>query len=318
MTANDEDQLVKRLARVFESQSGVVRMDIGDDAAVQRIGRALVASSVDACVEHVHFEREWLSLTELGRKSMHAAVSDLAAVGAMFEFALSHVSFPASADDADIVSVARGQARAADELGGRVTGGNLSRSSHWSIVTTVFGRAVQPLTRAGARPGNEVWLIGEVGLARAGLLLFQSGAASRGRAATRCRKQWRCPHARLAESVQLRGVASSCIDLSDGLVRDAPRLADSSGVRLELDARLLRESLDPALTWAARYLDTSALQLAVTGGEDYALLATGPSARRPPCARPIGRVTRGDGAWLRLSDSDCERLTGGWDHRAAD
>ena len=92
--------------------------------------------------------------------------------------------------------------------------------------------------------------------------------------------------------------AHAAIDISDGLTGDALHLAQASGVELRIDLALLSATLSPALHTLAPRLGISALELALYGGEDYALLAAGPKRARPRRARVIGTVAKGRGVWL--------------------
>jgi thiamine-monophosphate kinase len=128
-----------------------------------------------------------------------------------------------------------------------------------------------------------------------------------------CIDAWRRPRALLAEGRALVGRASAAIDVSDGLAADAAQLASSSRVRIVVDREQLRASLAPALLIAQQRLRRAALGWALSGGEDYALLATGPSSLRPAGAVPIGYVARGAGAFL-AADGRLRPLRGGFDH----
>jgi thiamine-monophosphate kinase len=191
-----------------------------------------------------------------------------------------------------------------------------------------MGRCERPLRRDAARPGEEVWLIGALGMAAAGLSCLRLGwgedasspqtrrlghGAARRVAIERCVTAWRRPRALLAHGRELCPLASACIDVSDGLAADAARLAQASGVRLVIERERLRAALDPGLLEVSRALGRSALHFALQGGEDYALLATGPRARRPDFARQIGYVARGFGARL-TSPTGARLLSGGFDH----
>ena len=109
------------------------------------------------------------------------------------------------------------------------------------------------------------------------------------------------------------GRATACLDVSDGLAGDAAHLAKASKQRVVVEAQALARALRPELEEAAKLLGTTALELAITGGEDYALLATGPREKRPRWARRIGRVESGKGALLE-SEGRTRPLHRGFDH----
>lgn len=289
-------------------------LGIGDDAAILAAPRGpTLVWTIDGSVEGVHFRRDWLSLQDVGWRATHAAVSDVAAMGARPVAALCHLVLPSTLTAAELKQLGRGQAAAAQELACPVIGGNVSSGPRLELATTVLGE-VPPrrvaLTRGGARPGDELWLLGDVGLAAAGQRALQAGVSLRGLGA--CVAAWRRPHARVTDGLALQGRATACIDVSDGLVGDAGHLARASGVALVLE----QERLGPvlvALAGAARRLGRSALELALWGGEDYALLATGPTSRRPAEARPIGKVEAGAGVWLE-TDGERRPVEGGYEH----
>ncbi|MEZ4375733.1 MAG: thiamine-phosphate kinase [Polyangiaceae bacterium] len=312
-----EAQLIAVLSREFSQGVGQqVSVGIGDDAAVLRFSGNLVVS-VDGQVEGTHFRREWLSLGEIGYRSFQAAISDLAAMGAVPVGAVSHLTLPRRFSGAELRRLTRGQAQAAQETACPVVGGNLSRGAELSVVTTVLGRATRCLRRSGARPGDELWLVGEVGLARAGLELLASESALRSASARRALRRWRRPRALLAAGRALVGKAHACLDVSDGLARDAQNLASASGVRVDIHAEKLEGALSADLIRLARSLGLSPLALACEGGEDYALLASGPRRRRPTEAKLIGAVSAGEGAFL-VEDGASKPLSGGFDHFGVD
>jgi thiamine-monophosphate kinase len=322
MSALSERRLVSLLRERFAAAAPDVLLGIGDDAAVLAPTTELSVVSVDASVEGVHFDRAYLGYEDIGYRAFQAAISDLAAMGAVPTAALSALVLPRALSRAAVDELTVGQARASRETGCPVVGGNISRGGELGITTTVIGRAAEPLRRRGARPGEQLWLIGELGLAAAGLAFLR---ITRGTPSTspdaaglaRCVEAWRRPRARLEEGRQLVGRASAVIDVSDGLAADARQLGTASGVRIVVDRERLRSSLDPALLAAARRLRRSALHWALGGGEDYALLATGPAALRPGCAVAIGYVARGAGAFLSRQGR-LVPLEGGFDHLGGD
>ena len=313
-----ESQAVALLAARFAApRDPSVRLGIGDDAAILSPPPGKLVWTVDACVEGTHFERSLLSLEDVGWKSFHAAASDLAAMGAAPVAALSALELPRGFSREELDELARGQALGARAARCPVVGGNMARAEKLAVTTTLLGRAYAPLTRAGAKPGEELWLVGEVGLAGAGFALLRARARRRRTAAAeRCILAWRRPVALLKRGPLLVGRASAAIDVSDGLGGDLAHLGRESRVKVVIEAHALERALAPELREVADSLGKSALELALSGGEDYALVAAGPSARRPRFAKRIGRVERGRGALLESVDGALRDLGAGFDHLA--
>lgn len=280
MTISSELTRVQRLRAVFAREATSVKVAIGDDAAVLALAAAGAASlvwTVDAQVDGTHFRTDWVSWEDIGWRSFMAAASDLAAMGADPVAALSSLVLAPSVDDAALEALTRGQAAAADEVGAPVVGGNLARGTETSITTTMLGRSARPVLRTGARPGDGLWLAGAVGIARAGLALaFQhmDDARMQDDDTSACLRAWRRPMARIEEGRGLAGVAHAAIDISDGLAHDAWQLAEASDVTLVIDRAAVLEAGGEALVAGAHVTGCDALELALLGGEDYALLAS--------------------------------------------
>lgn len=303
--------LIERALRHGGARSKAVKLGIGDDAAVLTSSGRMVWT-IDTQVEGSHFERRWLRLEDLGYRAFQAAASDLAAMGARPLAALSNLSLPPAFSDAQLLRLVRGQSEAAAACRCPVIGGNLARAPELSITTTVLGVAREPLLRSGARVGDELWLWGEVGLAATGLRALQRGAGRRA-ALRACVESWRRPKALLSEGRKLVGRAHAAIDVSDGLAGDAAHLGRASRVRVVFDQARLEGALAKDLRRGAAVLGEQALALALMGGEDYALLATGPAARRPRGVRSIGYVERGGGVFLERAGRR-QRLGGSFEH----
>jgi thiamine-monophosphate kinase len=291
-----EDELVAALAQIFGAPSAERRSDsavalgIGDDAAILKPHPSSTVVSVDAAVEGVHFRFEYGSAEALGARAFLAAASDLAAMGATPSAALISIALPPSRRELAL-SIAEGIASAARSVACPVIGGNVSRASEVSIHTTVMGTLpadATPLTRAGARVGDALFVTGTLGAAALGLAAIQRGYASEELLAPFVGR-WREARAQVALGMQLRGVASACLDVSDGLLRDARRLAEASEVTLTIDADAL--PLDPEHARAAQLLGLDPLALALSGGEDYELLFTADPSFAAPWASRIGAVT---------------------------
>lgn len=298
-----------------------VEVGIGDDAAVVRIGRERLVWTIDACIEGTHFDRRWLSLEDVGFRSLMAAASDVAAMGAEPVGALADVTLIGASAERDLSAIATGQAEACRGLRCPMIGGNLSHGGVIGVVTTVLGRVERPLLRSSARPGDELWLVGDVGLARAGLLFLRERSdthrhdeARSDAAVTACVDAWRRPRALIARGRQLASRARAALDVSDGLSRDVARIATASKVRIVVERAALERTLRTELVTLARRLGADPLRIALEGGEDYALVATGPKARRPRWAARIGRVERGQGAVLESAAGRETPLGDGFDH----
>jgi thiamine-monophosphate kinase len=302
----------------------------GDDAAVLARGRGETCVTVDAVVEGVHFRRASSRLEDVGHKALAVNLSDLAAMGARPRWALVALGVPGGFRLADARRLGAGFGALARATGTALVGGNVTRAPGLALTVTVGGEVPpgRALLRSGARPGERVWVSGSLGDARLGLALLErpGGPEARqlrrfprlARAAT---ERQRRPVPRLALGAALVGVASACIDLSDGLTQDAGHLAAASGAALHLDAGALPVS--GAL--AAAYPDAGQrARAAATGGEDYELLFTVPPSREAAVLRSgrrlglaltsIGEVRRGRGLHLRGAGTTLPR---GFDHLAA-
>jgi thiamine-monophosphate kinase len=314
-----EFELITMLERELgRTRTRAVELGIGDDAALLRLGRERLVVTVDDQVEGVHFDLRWLSLLDVGYRSLQAAASDLAAMASQPLAAVASLHVPAKLPTAALRQLARGQAQAAAELGCPLVGGNVTRGPVLSISTTVLGRTSQrPLLRSGARPGDELWLLGELGLARAGLLLHEQRLRLPGRlrgVAVRAKRAWARPQAQIAAGRALVGRARAAIDISDGLSGDAAHVARASGVKVVLESRLISRLISAEFAELADLLGEPAVALALRGGEDYALLGVGPRARRPARAKAIGRTERGRGVELELETGQRFALGPGFDH----
>ncbi len=306
------------------SPRGLVSVGIGDDAAVLRLPKGELVVSVDASRQGVHFDLTWLSVRQAANRSFHAAVSDLAAMGAEPLAAVCAIELPPATDRATFSAVGRGQALAAKHLGCPIVGGNVTVGTCIGFTTTVLGTVDRkPALRSGAKPGDEVWLSHEAGWAGLGLHLFQrnlvspvrSGfrfAPSLGKWSRRAVRAFASPRAKMHESREWRRCVHSLIDTSDSLASEVRHLASASDVRIALDADLIMNA-HPTVVKAAEALGLDPWRVVLLGGEDYALLGTGLAKLRPDGAIVIGRVEVGHGAVLSNGNKH-QPLPSGYDH----
>lgn len=302
------------IGRYFDVAGGRddVEFAVGDDAALTRpVAGATLAMAMDTLVAGVHFPKD-APPDSIGHKALAVNLSDLAAMGAEPAWALLSVTLP-EADEAWVEAFARGFFALAGGCGIALIGGDTSRGP-LAVTVQVTGYVRQPLRRDGARPGDRVWLSGAPGEAAAGLKCWQSGEREGPDARALIARLHR-PQPRLALGLELRGVASAAVDVSDGLLADAGHIAARSGVGLAIDADAV--PLSPALRTLA---GAAALDLALNGGDDYELCFTAPPHRdaqvlaaAQAAAVPvtaIGEVVQGAGVIARSRSGRTVRQAG--------
>jgi thiamine-monophosphate kinase len=328
MKLNEENLIERIRRRVPSAPGGLLRVGIGDDAAVLRApaGREWVITC-DPFLEDVHFLAEAHPADVVGYKALARATSDIAAMGARPEVFLLDLTIPAARTGRWLDAMLGGMARAAREFGLRLAGGDTAQGSRANpkiaLTLTVLGtvKNESALLRRGARPGDSIFVSGNLGEAQLGLELLLRGMHRDARWKNLLPKQfYPVPAIVLGQWLADKRLASATMDLSDGLSSDLNRLCKASGV----GARIYAERLPcVAVPSALRRLQLSEQTLALQGGEDYGLLFTIPkrSAKRIPAhfrgvaLTRIGEITRGRQVMLVATDEKRTRLEPrGWDH----
>jgi thiamine-monophosphate kinase len=271
-----EDQLIEAIARVLSGEEPGVVLGIGDDAAVVRPGPGDTVLTTDLLVEGVHFERGTISARDLGAKAITVNVSDIAAMAASPRYALVALAIPADVDAAWVMELYGGMRDACSEHALALVGGDTNRAELVVVSVTVVGE-VSPgraLTRAGARVGEAIVVTGVLGGAAGGLALSRSDPKLLSEPwAHALLEAFERPVARVGEGrVLARAGAGAMMDLSDGLAKDLSRLCAASGVGARI--RSGEVPVSPPLVAGAEALGVDPLRLALSGGEDYELLAT--------------------------------------------
>jgi thiamine-monophosphate kinase len=316
----------ERIDRLVRALGGDPEGRIGHDAAVLAADGRPWAWTVDTLVEGVHFRFDWLDPEDVGHRALAAAVSDLAATAARPAGAL--VAAAVSRDRADVLeAVYRGFRTLGARVGCPVVGGDLARSEGpLHLTVTALGRCPgEPLRRSGARPGDEVWVTGELGGPAAAL----AGLAREPDLDLRYDPAFRRlarPEPRVSEALWLRErtALTAGIDLSDGLSGDAGHVARASGVALRLEVEAI--PLHPGARDMASRLHDDPLEWAIHGGEEFELLLCAPAGALQPHAdlflerfdlglTRIGRVDEGEGVWMRDEAGRESRLSArSYDH----
>ena len=275
-----EDQLIEAIRKVLSGEFPGVQVGIGDDAAVVESGTGSTVISTDMLIEGVHFERSSISARDLGAKSIVVNVSDIAAMAASPRYAMVSLGIPVDVDAAWVMELFGGMRAACDEYALALVGGDTNRADAVVIAVAVVGEvgSGHAVSRSGARPGDIVVVTGSLGAAAGGFLLSrihpsklpQALAEPWGRELLDAQAR---PVARVGEGQTLaQAGATAMMDLSDGLAKDLSRLCSASGVGARVD--LPRVPVAEALRLAAGFLGVDPAELALTGAEDYELLAT--------------------------------------------
>ena len=325
-----EHAVIARIkARVPPPSSSVIH-GIGDDAAVVEPERgALSVMTTDALVEGVHFDRASTPMTAVGHRAMAVSLSDLAAMGAMPHHALLSLALPGDLPLGALDAILDGLLAVAAQHRTMLVGGNITRSPGPLFVDVTAVGSVKRrrvLTRAGARPGDDLYISGDVGGAASGLASLTSGVPPGASAdlLLACRNRYWYPEPRVRLGVQLSRsrTARACIDLSDGLANGIRQLSAAGGVGATVDASLI-----PVAPCARSWFETQGtdpVHASLIGGEDYELLfAVRPNIRRQLQAAlrrsglisitRIGQVTS-DTSLALVRDGKREILPSGYEH----
>ena len=287
------DWLRQRLPKSDSSSTDDYQLQ--DDAArIHLAGDAIVTS--DLLCEGVHFELKQMSAHQIGRKALAVNLSDLASSGARPYALLWSLSIPLDLASSSLRELARGFGEVAGQYQCPVIGGNVcARDGGLELHVTAIGLPFsQPITRSGARPGDLIYVTGDLGSRALGYL----DPTPETRA---LRHRWR-PHIREAEALARWGRVSAMLDISDGLLLDAERLAKTSGVHIDLQSHAL-----PRCHQVRQH--PLGARAALSGGEDYILLFAAPAGEPPPPevnATLIGRCLESASAEHHLLTLDGE------------
>ncbi|QBK04186.1 thiamine-phosphate kinase [Hylemonella gracilis] len=336
------------IARYFQRNAAprnpAVALGIGDDCALLQatpgLANALptdaqLAISTDMLVEGQHFFAD-VDPAALGHKALAVNLSDLAACGAQpLAFTLALALPDSNAARLNwIDAFTRGLFALADAHGCTLMGGDTTRGplniciTALGAVPTAQGRS-QALLRSGAKPGDDLWVSGTLGDARLALLALKAQHGDRSPGAPRwlqlppevlklARTRLERPTPRVGLGLALRGIASACMDLSDGLVGDLQHILEASRCGARLLAPVLSDLLASHRLNSTALTPPERLSLALSGGDDYELLFTAPATRREavvaaagvadtPVTR-IGQIEVQEG--LRVVDAQGQRLAG--------
>ncbi len=328
-TPTGEVELIARLAEIFGAAPSGVALGIADDCAALDLGGPdYLLWTVDTLVEGVHFELSYMSLGQLGRRSLAVNLSDIAAMGGEALYALLSWGWPQNRDLAGALEFGAGLAACARNYGAAIIGGDtVSSPLGLAITLTVLGRVPksQMLRRSGAHAGDLVYVTGPLGEAAAGLEILQRHMVLDSALRDPLVQAHLDPRPQLAAGRLLarEGLATACIDLSDGIATDLMHICRLSRAGARLQATDIPVS--PGAGAVAAMTGRDPLEFALKGGEDYQLLFTCAPEAAPhlpvafaqaglPAPRPIGEMVSGSEVILITQEKEIIISGGGFDH----
>jgi len=312
--------LIDRLDKMAVGRDERLIIGIGDDAAAWQGDASIQLATVDSLIQGVHFPTEIVPWQEIGWKALAVNLSDIAAMGGLPRYGLVSLALPPQTEVDDVTALYTGMLELAKKHKVTIVGGDISSAPMVIINVTVLGASPQKqlLTRASAKPGELIAVTGYLGAAAAGLEMITKKLKFAPDTAARFKQAFFRPTPRISEGQLLleQGVKTA-IDISDGLVADLNQICKASKVGARIDAD--RVPVEPMVKAG---FGKKALELALTGGEDYELLFTAKAevikrvkqaAACPVTA--IGEITAGQGVTVvdRLG-KPLEPGRAGWEH----
>jgi thiamine-monophosphate kinase len=308
---------IEKYCKIDKSDSPY-EMEIGDDCAVRRGDSSKELISGDTLVEDVHFSLDYMTLKEVGFKAIASNISDIAAMGGEPDSLIVQIVFPTGSRE-KIDELYQGIGEAVKEWNTPVVGGDLSKGPCWMLAITVIGRTDSKiLYRSGAKVGDSLWVTKTPGKSAIGLDLLQKFGRDK---AEELGAEFVNSHIKPMPSIQIGKALSkmgvnSCLDISDGVLKEARTLAKESGVRVEL---FLPDEVRVELEKGASITEKSALHYFLNSGEEYGLIFSADSyfdSEEVEGAVKIGEIVD-ESFGVSLISEDGKRVElsdGGWDH----
>ena len=304
--------MIERIRRRVRAGASIIT-GIGDDCAVLRVpaGHHLLVTT-DFTLENVHFRREWHPPEVVGWRCLTRGLSDIAAMGGEPRAAFLSMALDRGVPQKWVNRFLAGLLEAAEEFRVPLAGGDTAQSAggiQADIVVVGSAPKGTAVLRSGARPGDQIYVTGELGGSAAAIARMREGKV---RAEDYERHFHPTARVEMGRGLRRRGLASAMIDVSDGLSTDLEHICEESGVGAEIEVAAIPRAR------VGRPAQQVGFDLALHGGEDYELLFT--SARKIPATvagvqvTRIGRITRRRGM-VRVEDGRRQGLSAhGWEH----
>jgi thiamine-monophosphate kinase len=312
-----EKALIARIRRLAP-KAGSVMAGIGDDCAVLRLppGREALITT-DFTLEGIHFRRDWHPAESVGHRCLARGLSDIAAMGGEPLAAFLSLALPRNLPQSWVNGFLRGLLTLAGKFAVTLAGGDTAESPDGVLADIVVLGSVpkgKPVLRSGARPGERIYISGELG-GSAATVQWMMKTQRKLKPPDFPRHFFPEPRLELGRILREKGLASAMIDTSDGLSTDLAHICEESGVGAEIQAEAIPRA---SIGKPVHEVD---LHFALHGGEDYELLFTAPRGKRVPARlaglpiSQIGHITRRRKIFLRNKKGvGYELLPQGWEH----
>lgn len=301
------------------NSSRAISTGIGDDCAVLRLlpGRDSLITT-DFTLEGIHFRRDWHPAESVGHRCLARGLSDIAAMGGEPVAVFLSLALPRDLPQSWVGRFARTLITLAEKYGTTLAGGDTAESPNGILADIIVVGTVRiggAILRSGARPGDRIFVSGELGGSAAAVMQMRARPKKKLNPRNYPRHFYPEPRIELGRILRERGLATAMIDTSDGLSTDLAHICDESRVGAELDAPLIPRA---SVGKPVRQVD---LDLALHGGEDYELLFTAPPGKRIPrqvggvALTEIGKIVRTRGVFVNDPKGVAYELhPGGWEH----
>lgn len=314
-----KDVIFPELDRIHSNRNVII--DRGDDAACVRL-KKLAILTTDTFIEKVHFDPTYFTFSEIGYRTLVAALSDIAAMGGSPKFALVSIQIPPNLNANSVKELYSGMIRISKKFKLKIIGGDTVSSKTLGITVTIIGEGDRIVKRSGARLNDSIFVTGELGSSSFGLyLLNKSKFSSKD---SYLIKRHKMPIPRIVEGKILAKSINSMIDLSDGLSTDLHHIIEESKV----GAVIYKEKipLHRSLKKIARRGNRDPYDFALYGGEDYELLFTAPRKKGSMISKKVKDKTgikvteigiifkKEEGVWLEADGKRIPLNPLGYDH----
>lgn len=349
-----ESEILKAFMPILEAHNAAVeeqknskpqqvRLNVGpgDDCSVLEVPASSLVFTTDTQTENQDFRTTWNSGDstggfDVGWKAGTQNLADVGAMGATPITLLVSLSLPPTTSLRWVIDFARGLVQSCVANGAdscSISGGDLGSSSEVSVTVTAIGQCVQPpVLRSGAQDGDVLAIAGEIGTAAAGFEVMEYSPhlstelrSSRPEAVLEVVEAQQRPVSALTAGQRAAGIAHAMMDISDGPIRDAQRLAKASGVCINVETKLFEEHVQrlvPVAQWLIKHAPvdlltqdarTLALRWILSGGENHGMLACfPPDIELPAGFRRVGKCNRSETSAVLVDGKAPEAM--GWDH----